>query len=75
MAKEENDKHIRGKLFAAAWRGEFSDLKDIIESESNFVNARDENGVTALRFTAQFGHLEMTKYVCPIEMYVYVHSP
>ena len=51
----------RGKLFAAAWRGEFDGVKAIIEPKDIDINSVDENGVTALRFTAQFGHYEITK--------------
>ena len=58
----ENEKLQRGKLFAAAWRGDFDGVKNIIESDRNFdIDCRDENGVTALRFTAQFGHYEITE--------------
>ena len=59
--KEENQKRKRGKLFAAAWRGEKDNVVEIIDSGVISVNCRDENGVTALRFTSQFGHLEITK--------------
>ncbi len=57
---KEEEKLIRGKLFAAAWRGEFEELRRIIESGDIDINAKDDNGVTALRFTAQFEHYEMT---------------
>ena len=57
---EERDRK-RSKLFAAAWRGEFEDVKAIIDPGSIDINAIDDNGVTALRFTAQFGHYEITK--------------
>lgn len=59
----EDEKLIRGKLFAAAWRGEIEAVKAIIDAGSFDINAQDDNGVTALRFTAQFGHLELTKQV------------
>ena len=54
-------KFKRGKLFAAAWRGEFEGVKAIIDCGDININATDENGVTALRFTAQFSHLEISK--------------
>lgn len=57
----EDVKLSRGKLLAAAWRGEFDDVKAIIERGDIDIDTRDENGVTALRFTAQFGHYEITK--------------
>ena len=59
--KEEKEKRKRGKLFAAAWRGEKDNVVEIIDSGDISVNCRDENGVTALRFTSQFGHIEITK--------------
>ena len=58
----EPDKLQRGKLFAAAWRGDFDGVKNIIENDKNInIDSCDENGVTALRFTAQFGHYEITE--------------
>merc|ERR1711971_1545452 len=60
----ENEKLQRGKLFAAAWRGEFDGVKNIIEDDKGInIDSCDENGVTALRFTAQFGHYEITEYL------------
>ena len=61
MTSAEEFKRKRGKLFAAAWRGEFDGVKAIIDPGDIDVNSKDENGVTALRFTAQFGHYEITK--------------
>jgi ankyrin repeat protein len=60
MTKEEVN-FKRSKLFAAAWRGEFDDVQAIIDPCDIDINAKDDNGVTALRFTAQFGHHEITK--------------
>ena len=59
----ENEKLLRGKLFAAAWRGDFDGVKTILENGSNKIDidSTDENGVTALRFTSQFGHYEITE--------------
>lgn len=57
----EAEKLKRGKLFAAAWRGEFEAVKAIIEPGDIDINSRDETGVTALRFSAQFGHYEITR--------------
>lgn len=57
----EEEKLKRGKLFAAAWRGEINGVKAIIEPGDIDINSRDETGVTALRFSAQFGHYEITK--------------
>ena len=59
--KSEGIKFKRGKLFAAAWRGEFEGVKAIIDPSDIDINLQDENGVTALRFTSQFGHYEITK--------------
>ena len=59
--KYEEEKRKRGKLFAAAWRGEKDNVVEIIDSGDISVNCHDENGVTALRFTSQFGHIEITK--------------
>ena len=57
----ENEKLQRGKLFAAAWRGEFDGVKNIIEERKIHIDSLDDNGVTALRFTSQFGHYEITE--------------
>ena len=61
MSNPEERDRIRRKLFAAAWRGEFEDVKAIIDPRSIDINAIDDNGVTALRFTAQFGHYDISK--------------
>ena len=61
MENQENRERLRSKLFAAAWRGEFEAVKAIIDPNSIDINIKDDNGVTALRFTAQFGHYEITK--------------
>ncbi len=53
----------RGKLFAAAWRGQDADLREILDKSPDLIDAQDENGVTALRFTAQFGHTDMTRFL------------
>ena len=54
----------RGKLLAAAWRGEFDNVKASIESgEVKDVDLRDDDGVTALRFAAQYGHFEIAQYL------------
>ena len=57
---EENNRRI---LFAAAWRGEEDKLKSLIDSGAVPINAVDENKVTALRFTAQYGHEELTRFL------------
>ena len=58
------DARARGKLLAAAWRGEFDHVKASIESgEVKDVDIRDDDGVTALRFAAQYGHFEITQYL------------
>ena len=59
----ENEKLLRGKLFAAAWRGEFDGVKTILEDGSNKIDidSQDDNGVTTLRFTSKFGHYESTE--------------
>ena len=58
------DARARGKLLAAAWRGEFDLVKASIESgEVKDVDIRDDDGVTALRFAAQYGHFEITQYL------------
>ena len=56
-----DEKFKRGKLFAAAWRGEFDGVKSIIEPRDINIDSVDENGVTALRFSAQFGHIEISR--------------
>ena len=61
MENQENRERLRSKLFAAAWRGEFEAVKVIIDPDSIDINIKDDNGVTALRFTSQFGHYEITK--------------
>ncbi|TRY75285.1 hypothetical protein TCAL_00689 [Tigriopus californicus] len=53
----------RQRLFAAAWRGEEIKVKDIILKEKVPINAWDENHVTALRFTAQYGHYDLTVFL------------
>jgi len=60
----------RARLFALCWRGEMEgfegcldEIKDIIETKKAKVNDVDENNVTALRFAAQFNHLEIVKYL------------
>ena len=58
-----DEKFKRGKLFAAAWRGEFDGVKSIIEPRDINIDSVDENGVTALRFSAQFGHIEISRQV------------
>ena len=63
MTSAEELKRLRGKLFAAAWRGEFEGVKEIIDKGSIDVNTKDDqDGVTALRFTAQYGHYEISRY-------------
>jgi ankyrin repeat protein len=59
--KDEN--YYRGKLFAAAWRGEFDLVKEVLDAKVVSVNVVDSDGVSALRFAAQYGHLEITKYL------------
>ena len=59
--KDEN--YYRGKLFAAAWRGEFDLVKEVVDAKVVDVNVVDSDGVSALRFSAQYGHLEITKYL------------
>ena len=56
-----DEKFKRGKLFAAAWRGEFDGVKSIIEPRDIDIDSVDENGVTALRFSSQFGHIEISR--------------
>ena len=53
----------RQMLFAAAWRGHEDQVRDLITSKKVPVNALDENKVSALRFSAQYGHLEMTRFL------------
>ena len=53
----------RQMLFAAAWRGEEQVVKDLINGKRVPINAVDENHVTALRFTAQYGHTDLTKFL------------
>ncbi len=60
ISDEENNRRI---LFAAAWRGEEDRLRELVDSGRAGVNAVDENGVSALRFTAQYGHRAMTEYL------------
>jgi serine/threonine-protein phosphatase 6 regulatory ankyrin repeat subunit B len=50
-------------LFAAAWRGNEDKVKEIIDAKLVAVNAVDDNKVSALRFAAQFGHLEMVRFL------------
>jgi ankyrin repeat protein len=59
--KDEN--YYRGKLFAAAWRGEFDLVKEVLDAKVVSVNVVDSDGVSDLRFAAQYGHLEITKYL------------
>lgn len=40
----------RGKLFAASWRGEFDNVKEVIEARVVSVNVVDSDGVSALRY-------------------------
>ena len=56
-----DEKFKRGKLFAAAWRGELDGVKSIIEPREVNIDSVDEVGVCALRFSAQFGHIEISK--------------
>ena len=60
---EGDDENNRRILFAAAWRGEEDKLKGLIDSGAVPINAVDENKVTALRFTAQYGHTELTRFL------------
>ena len=60
---EGDDENNRRILFAAAWRGEEDKLKGLIDSGAVPINAVDENKVTALRFTAQYGHKELTRFL------------
>ena len=60
---ERNEENNRRILFAAAWRGEEAKLKDLIDSGVVPINAVDENKVTALRFTAQYGHKDLTRFL------------
>ena len=53
----------RGMLFAGAWRGEDATVRRLVSSGAAPINARDENGVTAIRFTAQYGHKELTDFL------------
>jgi len=46
----------RQKLFAAAWRGNQDRVEELVTSGQVKVDAADEDGVTALRFAAQYGH-------------------
>ena len=52
---------LRGRLFAAAWRGERAQLEEALAEDASLVHAEDENGVTALRFAAQFGHVDLAR--------------
>ena len=50
MSESVKDEHFyRGKLFAAAWRGEFDQVKEAIEAKNVDVNVVDADGVSALR--------------------------
>ena len=60
---DRNEENFRRILFAAAWRGEEVKLKEIINSNAVPINAVDENKVTALRFTAQYGHKSLTRFL------------
>ena len=60
---EGDDENNRRILFAAAWRGEEDKLKGLIDSGAVPINAVDENKVTALRFTAQYGHKDLTRFL------------
>jgi len=61
----------RQRLFALCWRGPttegfencLDEIKELIESKKVKVNDVDEINVTALRFAAQFGHVEIVKYL------------
>ena len=59
--KDEN--YYRGKLCAASWRGEFDLVKEVIEAKVVDINVVDSDGVSALRFAAQYGHYDITKYL------------
>eukprot|EP00096_Caligus_rogercresseyi_P005182 TRINITY_DN2017_c1_g2_i1.p1 TRINITY_DN2017_c1_g2~~TRINITY_DN2017_c1_g2_i1.p1 ORF type:complete len:154 (-),score=34.20 TRINITY_DN2017_c1_g2_i1:471-932(-) len=59
----EDDELNRRMLFAAAWRGEEADVRSIVDSGVLSINISDSNDVTALRFAAQYGHLEIAKYL------------
>ena len=61
MALSQEEERQRGKLFAAAWRGEFDEVKSLLDSGSLYIDVADDNGVTALRFAAQFGHIEIAR--------------
>jgi ankyrin repeat protein len=63
MPTEETPRQI---LFALCWRGEegaLQKIKDLVERKEGGVNEVDENNVSALRFSAQFNHEEITTYL------------
>ena len=43
------------------FEGCLEEIKELIESKKVKVNAVDENNVTALRFAAQFDHLDIVQ--------------
>ena len=45
------------------FEGCLEEIKELIESKKVKVNAVDENNVTALRFAAQFDHLDIVQYL------------
>jgi ankyrin repeat protein len=60
---KKDDNYYRGKLFAASWRGEFDLVKEVIDANVVDINVVDSDGVSALRFAAQYGHCDITKYL------------
>ena len=44
-----DEEFCRGKLFAASWRGEFDQVREVIEDGGLNVNVVDSDGVSALR--------------------------
>ena len=45
------------------FEGCLEEIKELIESKKVKVNEVDENNVTALRFAAQFDHLDIVQYL------------
>ncbi len=61
--QNDSDKFVRGSLFAGAWRGEAEKVRRVLNDHPSLVNAVDDNGVSALRFAAQFGHEDICHFL------------
>ena len=67
-----DEEFCRGKLFAASWRGEFDQVREVIEDGGLNVNVVDSDGVSALRqvdsmFWSHFAYgrpLSVASHIC-----------